>query len=173
MRTPGDPLAVAGALRKAIWEVDPNQPIVRVETMTDVIADSIWRPRFSAWTFSVLGALAMLLTSAGVYSVVAYTSTLRAKEVGIRAALGATPGRVVALIMRDALAPLAIGLTVGIGAAILLSRLLTSLLYELSSTDPATYVSAAALLLAIGAAASARPAWKAAAGDPLQALRMD
>ena len=70
--------------------------------MEDVIANSIWRPRFSAWTFTVLGGLAVLLTSAGVYSVLAYTSTLRAREVGIRVALGATPGAVIAVILRGA-----------------------------------------------------------------------
>ncbi len=72
-RTSGEPLSVTAALRQAVWAVDPDQPIVRVETMNDVIADSIWRPRFSAWVFSVLGGLALFLTCAGVYSVVAYT----------------------------------------------------------------------------------------------------
>jgi putative ABC transport system permease protein len=173
VRTQGDPLAIAGAMRKEIWAVDASQAIVKVETMNEVIADSIWRPRFSAWMFSMLGGLALLLTSAGVYSVVAYTSTLRAKEVGIRVALGATPRRVIALIMRDALIPLGTGLALSIAAALLLSRLLTSLLYEISSADPITYAGAASLLLAIGAVASARPAWKAAAGDPVVSLRME
>src|SRR6185437_12402519 len=91
VRTYGDPLAIASTLQKQVWAVDPNQPVVKVETMDDVIADSIWRPRFSAWIFSVLGGLAVLLTCAGVYGVVAYTTTLRAREVGIRVALGATP----------------------------------------------------------------------------------
>jgi putative ABC transport system permease protein len=173
VRTEGDPLAAAGAMRHEVWAVDANQAIVKVETMDDVIADSIWRPRFSAWMFSVLGGLALLLTSAGVYSVVAYTSSLRAKELGIRMALGATPLRVAALIMRDALIPLAAGLAVSLVSALLLSRLLTSLLYELSNADPVTYAGAALLLLGIGAVASARPAWKAAVGDPLPSLRME
>src|SRR5207247_8587803 len=72
VRTSGDPLALASILRHEIWAVDATQPIVKVETMEDVIEQSIWRPRFSAWIFSVLGGLAVLLTSAGVYSVVAY-----------------------------------------------------------------------------------------------------
>lgn len=173
VRTAGDPMTVASAIRKEIWAVDPDQPIVKVETMDDVVADSIWRPRFSAWIFSILGSLALLLTAAGVYSVVAYTSTLRAREVGIRVALGATPGRVAALVLRDALAPLAAGLAVSAAAALLLSRLLASLLYETSSGDPLTYLAAAVLLTAIGAAATARPAWKAATGDPLPALRAE
>lgn len=173
VRTSGDPLSLAAALRKEVWAVDSNQPIVKVETMNDVIANSIWRPRFSAWIFSVLGSLALLLTSAGVYGVMAYTSARRAREVGIRVALGATPRRVVGLILRDAMMPLAAGLVTGLMVALLVSRLLASLLYEISSTDPVTYLGAGALLLAIGVAASARPAWKAATGDPLTALRTE
>ena len=91
VRTPGDPLALAPVIQKAVWEVDPSQPVVKIQTMEDVVDASIWRPRFSAWIFSVLGGLAVLLTSAGVYGVVAYTTSLRAYEVGIRVALGATP----------------------------------------------------------------------------------
>lgn len=173
VRTSGDPLVVADSLKRAIWSVDATQPIMKVETMNDVIADSIWRPRFSAWIFSILGGLALLLTWAGVYGVVAYTTALRTREVGIRMAMGATPRDVVAVIVRGAMVPLASGLAVSIVAALLLSRLLTSVLYEISGTDPIAYLGAGALLLAIGAVASMRPAWKAANGDPLQALRTE
>jgi putative ABC transport system permease protein len=172
-RTSGDPLALADTLKKAIWTVDADQPIMKVETLDDVIADSIWRPRFSAWIFSVFGGLALLLTSAGVYGVVAYTTALRAREVGIRVAMGATPRDVVAVIVRGAMIPLAAGLAVSLVAALVLSRLLTSVLYEISGTDPVAYFGAGLLLLAIGAVASARPAWKAANGDPLEALRTE
>lgn len=171
VRTSGDPLALASALQKEVWAVDPDQPVVKVETMNDVVADSIWRPRFSAWIFSVLGGLAVLLTSAGVYSVVAYTTSLRAHEVGVRVALGAAPRQVVAVILRGAMIPLTAGLAISVVAALFLSRLLTSLLYGVSSSDALTYCSACLLVLGIGAVASARPAWQAATGDPLQALR--
>ncbi len=173
VRTSGNPLSLAATLRKEVWAVDPNQPIVKVETMDDVIADSIWRPRFSAWVFSVLSGLALLLTSAGIYSVVAYTTNLRAREIGIRVALGATPRKVVAVILRGAMLPLVSGLAVSMVAALMLSRLLASLLYEIGSNDPITFLSAGVLLLAIGAVASAGPAWKAATADPLQALRTE
>jgi putative ABC transport system permease protein len=173
VRTAGDPLSLATTLRKEVWAVEPNQPIVKVETMEDVIAESIWRPRFSAWVFSVLGGLALLLTCAGIYSVVAYTTNLRAREIGIRMALGATPQKVVAVILRGAMIPLASGLAVSLVAALLLSRLLSSLLYEIGGNDPVTYVGAGALLMGIGAVASARPAWKAATADPLLALRTE
>jgi putative ABC transport system permease protein len=173
VRTEGEPTALAAVLRKQIWAVDPNQPVVKVETMEQVIANSIWRPRFSAWIFSVLSGLSVLLTAIGVYGVVAYTSTLRAREVGIRVALGATTNDVLAVILRGAMIPLAFGLGLSVVAALLLSRLLTNLLYGVSSSDPLTYLSAGALLLVIGAVASARPAWRAATHDPLPTLRAE
>ncbi len=173
VRTSGDPLALAGALKKTIWTVDATQPIVKVETLNNVIADAIWRPRFSAWIFSVLGGLALALTSAGVYGVVAYTTVLRTREIGIRLAMGATPRDVMGVVLRGAMTPLLAGLAVSFAAALMVSRLLASILYEISGTDPVAYVSAAALLLAIGAMASARPAWKAATVDPMQTLRAE
>ncbi len=173
VRTEGEPTALAAALRKEVWAVDPNQPVVKVETMEQVIANSIWRPRFSAWIFSVLSGLSVLLTAFGVYGVVAYTSTLRAREVGIRVALGATANDVLAVILRGAMVPLMVGLGLSVVTTLLLSRLLTNLLYEVSSSDLLTYLSAGTLLLLIGAAASARPAWRAATRDPLGTLRAE
>ena len=173
VRTEGEPKALGETLRKQVWAVDANQPVVKVETMEEVVTNSIWRPRFSAWIFSVLGGLAVLLTAIGVYAIVGYTSTLRAREVGIRVALGATTSDVLALILRRAVIPLVFGLGLSVVAALLMSRLLTNLLYGISSTDPLTYVSAGALMLLIGVAASARPAWRAATRDPLGTLRAE
>ena len=173
VRTEGEPKALAATLRKQVWAVDPNQPVVKVETMEEVIENSIWRPRFSAWIFSVLSGLSVLLTAIGVYAIVAYTSTLRAREVGIRVALGATANDIVTVILRGAMIPLVFGLGLSALAALPLSRLLTNLLYGVSSGDLLTYLSAGALLLLIGAAASARPAWRAATRDPLATLRAD
>jgi ABC-type antimicrobial peptide transport system permease subunit len=141
--------------------------------MEESIANSIWRPRFSTWIFSVLSSLSLLLTAMGMYGVVAYTSALRAREIGIRLALGATPGNVALVILQRAMIPLASGLGVSIFGALLLSRLLTSLLYGTSSSDPLTYCSAATLLLLTGIIASARPAWRAATRDPLQTMRAE
>lgn len=171
VRTEGEPTALATVLRKQVWAVDPNQPVVKVETMKELIADSIWRPRFSSWIFSVLSGISLLLSSMGVYGMVAYTAALREREIGIRVALGATPRNVASVILNSAMVPLACGLAASIGTALLLSRLLTSLLYGVTSSDPVTYASAAAVLLVTGMIASARPAWRAATRDPLQTLR--
>jgi ABC-type antimicrobial peptide transport system permease subunit len=147
--------------------------VLKVETMDDIISASIWRPRFSAWIFTALGALALFLTSAGIYGVVAYTTARRTKEVGIRVALGAAPRDVVGVVLRGAMVPLSAGLIAGLVAALILSRLLSSLLYETSQTDAVTYLGAALLLLALGIAASLRPAWRAATADPLRSLRTE
>lgn len=173
IRTKSDPALLASAIREEIWAVDAEQPVLNVQTMNDVVANSIWRPRFSAWIFSVLGGLAILLTSAGVYGVVAFTTAMRMREVGIRIALGASPGNVVATVLRGAMLPLAAGLAAGVAITLPLTRMLGSLLYEIESGDPATYLAAAALLLAIGAIASARPAWKAASCEPLSVLKAE
>ena len=173
VRTPGDPLLLAGAVRKAVWKVDPNQPIVKVQTMQDTIAESTWRPRFSAWIFSVLAALAVLLTAAGVYGVVAYTSSLRTREIGIRIALGASPMLVIATIVRTAMLPIRVGIGVGLTSALLLSRLLASLLYEVRGTDTLSYFSAAAILLIIGAVATVGPAWRSVSGTAANSLRVE
>ncbi len=173
VRTSGDPLALTNTLRRQIWAVDPNEPVLKVETMDDVVADSIWRPRFSAWIFAALGGLALLLTSAGIYGVVAYTTALRTKEVGIRVALGATPRVVMQTVLRASMLPLIAGLIAGFAAALFLSRLLASLLYETSSTDPIAYLSAAGVLMALGIIASLRPAWRTATADPVRSLGAD
>jgi putative ABC transport system permease protein len=173
VRTPADPLSLAADFRKEIRAVDGDQPIVRIATMNEVIAESIWRPRFSAWIFSILGALALVLTSAGVYGVVSYTTAMRVREVGIRVALGATPGAVMAAVFQSVMIPLTAGLAVSLAAALALSRLLAGLLYQIGPTDPVAYTGAAVLLLATGAMASARPAWKASSGDPMVALRSE
>jgi predicted permease len=173
VRTEGDPKALASALTKQVWAVDPNQPVVKVETMEESIANSIWRPRFSTWIFSVLSGLSLILTAMGLYGVVAYTTALRSREIGIRLALGATSGNVMIVILKRAVTPLACGLGVGIFGALLLSRLLTSLLYGIRSSDPLTYCSAATLLLLTGIIACAHPAWRAATRDPLQTMRAE
>ena len=165
VRTSGEPLTLADSLRKQVWAVDASEPVTKVETLADVIADSIWRPRFSAWIFSVLGGLALLLTSVGIYGVVTYTTSLRVRDIGIRVALGASPRRVIMTVLRDAMLPLGAGLAISLTAALFLTRLLTSLLYETNGADPITYICASALLLGIGLVASIRPAWRAATAD--------
>lgn len=172
-RTEGEPTAFAPTLRKRVWAVNADQPVVKVETMEKMIANSIWRPRFSAWIFGVLSGLSVILAAMGVYGVVAYTSALRAREIGIRVALGASTSNILVVILSGAMIPLLSGIGLSVVTALLLSRLLTGLLYGISGSDPFSYFSAGILLLTIGTAASAHPAWRAATCDPLQTLRSE
>lgn len=173
VRTTADPVSIAAAIRHEVAAIDPNEPVTKIETLTDIIDDAIWIPRFSAWIFSAMALMALALTAAGIYAVVAYTSALRARELGIRVAVGATPRNLAADVLRRIMIPLAAGLAASAIAAIGLSRLLTSLLYGVSPEDPLTYILCFALLAALGLLAAIRPAWRAATGDPMASLRAE
>ncbi len=172
-RTSGDPAAIVPALRAAIHSVDPNQPITEIVTMRQVLSDAVAAPRFLTVLITCFGALALALAVVGLYGVVSYTMTQRTSEIGIRMALGAQPGGLVRLVVRRGMAPVAVGLVVGIAAALSLTRLLSSLLYETSATDPATFAAVALVLIAVSLLASYLPARRAARVDPTLALRGD
>jgi ABC-type antimicrobial peptide transport system permease subunit len=131
------------------------------------------RPRFNGLLFGSFAAIALLLAMVGVYGVISFTVASRTQEIGIRMALGADATRVVRLILRDALIPTAIGIAVGLGAALAASRSLGSLLYDIKPSDPATYILASASLAAIGFAAAVLPARRAARVDPMTVLKTD
>jgi putative ABC transport system permease protein len=173
IRTDPDSQSPVDALRRAVWAVDPTQPIPRIEAMEAIISDAIWRPRFSAWTFSLLGLTALLLSGLGTYAVVSYTSTLRMREVGIRMSVGATAKDVIFLVVGDAMRPLAVGLTLGGLAALALAGSLSSVLYETRGWEPAAYIGAAALMLIASSVASLRPALRAASSTPISVLRAE
>jgi ABC-type antimicrobial peptide transport system permease subunit len=141
--------------------------------LRDVIADAIWIPRFSAWIFAAMSLMALALIASGIYAVVAYTSALRMREIGIRVAVGAAPQDIATDFLRRITIPLAAGAAIGVAAAVVLSRLVASLLYEVSANDPVTYVTCFALLIWMGAIAAIRPAWKAATQNPLASLRTE
>ena len=173
IRSTADPQSLAAAVRHEVAAIDPNEPVTKVETLRDVIDDAIWIPRFSAWIFAAMALMALALIASGIYAVVAYTSALRMRELGIRVAVGATPRDIAADILRRIAIPLAAGAVIGVVAAIVLSRLVASLLYGVSADDPVTYSACFAVLMAMGAIAAIRPAWKAAIQDPLASLRTE
>lgn len=173
IRSTADPQSLAAAIRHEVAAIDPNEPVTKIETLRDVIDDAIWIPRFSAWIFAAMAFMALALIASGIYAVVAYTSALRMRELGIRVAVGATPRDVAADILRRITIPLAAGAVIGVAAAMVLSRLVASLLYGVSADDPVTYAACFALLIGMGAIAAVRPAWKAAIQDPLASLRTE
>jgi putative ABC transport system permease protein len=166
IRTHADPRRIAALLRSTIRELDPNQPIERIATMDELLDRSVAEPRFQS---TVLGAFAGF--PVGIYGMMAYSVAARRREIGIRVALGATPGDVRTLILSRSAVLLLIGLTIGIAGALALTRVLANLLFEIKTTDPVTLVSVIAILAAAGIAATLFPARAAARVDPAIALR--
>ena len=171
VRTAGDPLEVASAVQRAAWSVDANVPISGTATMDRVIVERLWRSRVTAFLLGVFAVVALVLAALGVYGVSAYTTSRRAREIGIRVALGARPSQVVSLALRETLAPILAGLAVGCGVALALARLAASLLYEVGPGDPITFVAAPVALGLIALAAAWLPARRASRIDPAGVLR--
>jgi len=172
LRTLGDPLLTASALREELHSLDPRM-LVTVRTMNQQFDELTARPRFNGLLFGSFAAIALLLAMVGVYGVIAFTVARRTQEIGIRMALGADAPRVVRMILRDALIPTSLGIASGLAAAMAASRYLASLLYDIKPTDPATYILASLALAAVGFAAALMPARRAARVDPMHVLRSE
>ncbi len=173
VRTSVDPSSIIPAVRKAVASVVPGLPLNDVQTM-DARAGGSWaRNRFDALLFAAFGIAALLLAAVGTYAVVAYAVARRTREMGIRLALGARPESVVRLVVREGLMFPAVGLAIGIVAALTLTRLLQSQLYGVGATDARVFGVTALLLLGISALACVVPALRATRADPLEALRAE
>jgi predicted permease len=171
VRTAGDPLALVSAIQQRVRDPDRNLPVYKIATMEQNLSDSLMRRRFSMLLLAALAGFALCLAAVGVYSVISYSVGQRTREIGIRMALGAQPGSVHKLILRQGLRPVLAGLAAGLLASLVAMRALTSLLYGVTATDPPTFLAVAGVLLAISALACAIPARRAARVDPLAALR--
>lgn len=170
-RTEGEPMLAAGAIRERIAGLDPTVPISSIQTFGELVNRSAARPRFITWLLVFFGTVALILTAIGLYGVVATSVAQRTREFGIRLAIGAPVGAIGRQIVRHGIALTCLGLAIGIPAALFLNRLLTSLLYEISPTDPVTYAVVAITLALVTIAACWIPARKAARTDPMIALR--
>jgi predicted permease len=168
-----NPASLTSAVRDAVWAVDKDQPIVRVAMMDALLAASGASRRFALRLFEAFGLAALILAAAGIYGVLAGSVVERWREIGVRAALGASPGEIVGLVLRQGLRLTGLGVVVGLGVALLATRALETLLFGVSNVDPATYVGVIALLVMTSVVASALPAWRAARVDPVTALRAE
>jgi len=173
VRTGGDPTGVAPMVRAGIRSMDPNLPLPAVIAMQDVVRSSIGRPRFDALLLATFAGVALLLSAIGIYGVTSYAVAQRTREIGIRAALGATRSHVLALVLGRTVWLTMMGIAAGLLCALALTRVLTSLLYGVRATDAATFIIVAAMLLGVTLLASYIPARRALRIDPLEALRTE
>jgi putative ABC transport system permease protein len=170
IRTAGDPAAFATTLRREVQALDKDQPIYNVRTMDDVVMNSIGTRRVSMQLFTVFACAALLLAALGIYGVMAYSVTQRTQEIGIRMALGAQKGDVLAMVVRQGMMLALIGIGVGLVGAFGLTRVIASLLFGVNATDPLTFAAISLLLAAVALLACYLPARRAAKLDPMKAL---
>jgi putative ABC transport system permease protein len=173
VRTKGDAAALIPAVQRAVWAVDKDQPIVRIAMASQLVAQSEAQRSFALTLFEAFAFVALALAAAGIYGVLAGTVTERVREIGVRAALGASRANILGMIVRQGLSLTALGACIGIVAAVGLSRLLASLLFGVSALDPATYLSVTAVLSVVALGACLVPALRAARIDPMETLRTE
>ncbi len=173
VRTAREPESLAGAVRGAIKTLDPELPVYRVTTMEQLVADSMAQRRFAMLLLGIFAALALGLASVGLYGVMAYSVVQRTHEIGIRMALGAQNRDVLKLVMRQAIVLIVAGLSIGLGAAFGLSRLMSTLLFGVGASDPITFAGVALLLVTVALLACYIPARRATKVDPMIALRYE
>ena len=173
IRTRGDPLSVAGAVRQQIWAVDKDQPVAKVRPMADMVGDSVSVQRFATVLLIGFAGIGLLLAAIGIYGVLAYVVSQRTHEIGVRMALGAQMEDILRLVVRQGLTLTGIGLGIGLVVSLALSRVVQSLLYQMSATDPLTFGAVLVVLAIVAFFACWLPARRATKVDPLVALRYE
>jgi putative ABC transport system permease protein len=173
VRTRGDAASLAGAVREAVWAVDKDQPVSNIRTMDRVLAAAISRERFQMLLLSLFATLALVLACVGLYGVISYAVAQRTHEIGIRMALGARPGDVLRLVIRQGMVLTFAGLLLGTVGGLAVTRVMTDLLFGVTATDAVTFISVGGLLLVVAFLACYVPARRATKVDPLIALRYE
>ncbi len=173
VRTAVDPASMARDVIAVVHQIDPQQPVAHVQTLKQVRDDSLASPRLTAILLSLFAVLALVITAAGISGVVALAVSQRTHEIGIRMVLGATPANVLRMVLGQGMAPVLIGLCLGVAGAMALTRLMSSLLFGIEPADPLTFVTAVLVSVAIAAAACLWPARRATSIQPLVALRAE
>jgi len=173
VRAATDPAALSGPVRDAIWAIDDDLPVAQVRTMEEVVARSMARTSFAMLLLVIASAVALLLGSVGIYGVISYAVSRRTREIGVRMALGARRGDIARMVLGEGAVLALAGVALGLGSAFALTRLMSALLFEVSPTDPPTFAAVPVLLTAVALFASYLPAQRAAAVEPLEAIRTE
>ena len=173
VRTAGEPLALAPALRRAIWAIDPTQPVSSVRAMSEVLDAQLANRDVQLTLTGAFALVALVLAAVGLYGVLSYTVSQSTNEIGLRMALGARQTRIVGTVVRSALGTAILGVGIGLLAAVVLTDVIASFLYGVSPTDPATAAAVAGVLLLVAGLAAFVPALRAARVNPMTALRAE
>lgn len=173
VRTLSDPQRLAPALREAVLEIDPTQPISRIIPMAQYVSDAVGTPRLSALLLAAFGTTALLLAAVGIYGVISFSVMQRTREIGVRIALGAAGRNVMWAVVGQAVVLASVGIAVGISSALALNSIMQRMLFDITATEPSAYLAVSALLMAIAALAAYVPAQRATRIDPSVALRCD
>lgn len=173
LKSAGDPLRLAGAVRQRIHQIDPNRAVYDVKRLSDYVSSTLTERRFQMILLSSFAATAVLLAAVGLYGVTSFLVSLRTREIGLRAALGATPSRIFGQILREGALMTAAGVAFGLAASLALTRYIASFLFGVAPTDPITYVAVPVLLACVSTLALWLPARRATNIDPMEALRQD
>lgn len=168
-----EPLSLAATVRKTVWDIDKDQPVSNISTMEEVLSESVARQRFSMLLLAIFAGVALVLAAVGIYGVMSYSIAQRTHEIGIRMALGAQKSDVLKLAVGAGLKLVLIGVAIGLVAAFILTRVMASLLFGISATDPATFITISLVLISVALLASYIPARRATKVDPMVALRYE
>ena len=173
IRSKQDPMALVGAAKARIWELDPQLAVHDVRTMKDLFSQWLIRPRFYLVLFGIFASLAATMAALGIYGVISYSVSRRTHEIGVRMALGAQRGNILGMVLREGMGMVAVGVAVGLLASYWLTRFLQSFLFEVTPTDPATFAAVSILLTIVALLACCVPARRATQVDPMTALRYE